>query len=76
MNFRVRCCGMQGKERHRWRGVQLAVGAGIGRGEAGRPRATVGPRKAERQGKDERSWAFRRRAEAADAANPLWAAVR
>ena len=61
-----------GGEGSNWR----LKGAGIGRGEAGRLRGTVEPRQAERQGKDERSWAFRGGAEAADAAYPLWAAVR
>ena len=46
------------------------------RGEAGRPSGVVEPRRAERGGGDERNEAFGGGAGAAEAANPLRAAVR
>ena len=49
---------------------------GFGRGEAQRPSGIVEPRRAERVGSDERNEAFGGGAGAADAANPLRAAVR
>ena len=73
LDVRVRCCKMQG--RRRWRRLRLKVGRGRRRAlvEVRRPVEVVEPRRAERGGGDVRSG---RGAEAADAANPLWAAMR
>ena len=72
LDVRVRCCGMQGHRR--WRRVRLKVGKGRPRASRGRRLVeVVEPRRADRGGGDVRRGGG---AEAADAANPLWAAVR
>ena len=72
LDIKVRNCRMQGRRRRR--GVRLKVGgASVELVEAGRSIEVVEPRRADRGGGDVRSGGG---AEAADAANPLWAAVR
>ena len=51
------------------------LGAGGGRYESGRPSGILEPRRAERVGGDERNGVFGGGAGAADAANPLRAAL-
>ena len=73
LDIKVQYCRMQGRRRRR--GVRLKVGGGGGVElvEAGRPGEVVEPRRSDRGGGDVRSGGG---AEAADAANPLCAAVR
>ena len=72
LDVKARCCRMQGRRRRRR--VRLRSGGiGVELVVARRPVEVVKPRKADRGGGDVRSGGG---AEAADAANPLWAAVR
>ena len=71
LDIKVRFCRMQGHRRRR--GGPTEGRASVELVEAGRPVEVVEPKRANRGDGDVRSGGG---AEAADAANPLWAAVR